>query len=136
MFRNFQQLFLIKALVKQLNYPIEIVGIDTVRDHDGLAKSSRNNLLSLEDRKKAPQLFEQLNAMKEKVIQKTSSFKEIEAHALSVLNTSGWSVDYLSIRSAQSLENPVHDENQIVILGAATLGSVRLIDNIEFCIQD
>jgi pantoate--beta-alanine ligase len=134
--KDFQQLFLIKALVKQLNYPIEIVGIDTVRDHDGLAKSSRNNLLSLEDRKKAPQLFEQLNAMKEKVIQKTSSFKEIEAHALSVLNTSGWSVDYLSIRSAQSLENPVHDENQIVILGAATLGSVRLIDNIEFCIQD
>ncbi|MEY3088075.1 MAG: pantothenate synthetase, partial [Pseudomonadota bacterium] len=118
--KDFQQLFLIKALVKQLNYPIEIVGIDTVRDHDGLAKSSRNNLLSLEDRKKAPQLFEQLNAMKEKVIQKTSSFKEIEAHALSVLNTSGWSVDYLSIRSAQSLENPVHDENQIVILGAAT----------------
>ena len=107
--KDFQQLFLIKALVKQLNYPIEIVGIDTVRDHDGLAKSSRNNLLSLEDRKKAPQLFEQLNAMKEKVIQKTSSFKEIEAHALSALNTSGWSVDYLSIRSAQSLENPVHD---------------------------
>jgi len=134
--KDFQQLFLIKALVKQLNYPIEIVGIDTVRDHDGLAKSSRNNLLSQEDRKKAPQLFEQLNTMKEKVIQKTSSFKEIEAHALSVLNTSGWSVDYLSIRSAQSLENPVHDENQIVILGAATLGSVRLIDNIEFCIQD
>jgi pantoate--beta-alanine ligase len=134
--KDFQQLFLIKALVKQLNYPIEIVGIDTVRDHDGLAKSSRNNLLFQEDRKKAPQLFEQLNAMKEKVIQKTSTFKEIEAHALSVLNTSGWSVDYLSIRSAQSLENPVHDENQIVILGAATLGSVRLIDNIEFCIQD
>lgn len=134
--KDFQQLFLIKVLVKQLNYPIEIVGIDTVRDHDGLAKSSRNNLLSQEDRKKAPQLFEQLNAMKEKVIQKTSSFKEIEAHALSVLNTSAWSVDYLSIRSAQSLENPVHDENQIVILGAATLGSVRLIDNIEFCIQD
>ena len=134
--KDFQQLFLIKALVKQVNYPIEIVGIDTVRDHDGLAKSSRNILLSQEDRKKAPQLFEQLNTMKEKVIQKTSSFKEIEAHALSVLNTSGWSVDYLSIRSAQSLENPVHDENQIVILGAATLGSVRLIDNIEFCIQD
>lgn len=134
--KDFQQLFLIKALVKQVNYPIEIVGIDTVRDHDGLAKSSRNILLSQEDRKKAPQLFEQLNAMKEKVIQKTSTFKEIEAHALSVLNTSGWSVDYLSIRSAQSLENPVHDENQIVILGAASLGSVRLIDNIEFCIQD
>lgn len=134
--KDFQQLFLIKALVKQVNYPIEIVGIDTVRDHDGLAKSSRNILLSQEDRKKAPQLFEQLNAMKEKVIQKTSAFKEIEAHALSVLNTSGWSVDYLSIRSAQSLENPVHDENQIVILGAASLGSVRLIDNIEFCIQD
>lgn len=134
--KDFQQLFLIKALVKQVNYPIEIVGIDTVRDHDGLAKSSRNILLSQEDRKKAPQLFEQLNAMKEMVIQKTSTFKEIEAHALSVLNTSGWSVDYLSIRSAQSLENPVHDENQIVILGAASLGSVRLIDNIEFCIQD
>ena len=80
--------------------------------------------------------MQQLNAMKEKVVQKTSSLEEIEAQSVSALNTSGWTVDYLSIRSAQSLENPVHDENQIVILGAATLGSVRLIDNIEFCIQD
>ena len=122
--------------MRQLNYPINIVGIDTVRDHDGLAKSSRNTLLSQEHRKKAPQLLQQLNAMKEKVIQKTSSFKEIEAHAVSTLTASGWTVDYLSIRSAQSLQNPVHNENQIVILGAATLGSVRLIDNIEFCIHD
>ena len=134
--KDFQQLFLIKALVKQLSYPIEIVGIDTVRDHDGLAKSSRNNLLSEENRKKAPQLLQQLNTMKEKVIQKTSSLEEIEAQSVSALNASGWTVDYLSIRSAQSLGNPLHDENQIVILGAATLGSVRLIDNIEFCIQD
>lgn len=52
-----------------------------------------------------------------------------------LLNASGWMVDYLAIRSAQSLKTPIHNENQMVILGAATLGSVRLIDNIEFCIQ-
>lgn len=134
--KDFQQLFLIKELVKQLNYPIHIIAIDTVRDKDGLAKSSRNNLLSKEDRKKAPQLFELMNAMKEKVMKKKLSFKEIEADAERLLNDSGWIVDYLAIRSAQSLKTPVHNEKQMVILGAATLGSVRLIDNIEFCIQD
>ena len=134
--KDFQQLFLIKELVKQLNYPIHIIAIDTVRHKNGLAKSSRNNLLSKEDRKKAPQLFELMNAMKEKVMQKKLSFKEIESDAERLLNDSGWIVDYLAIRSAQSLKTPVHNEKQMVILGAATLGSVRLIDNIEFCIQD
>ena len=134
--KDFQQLFLIKELVKQLNYPIHIIAIDTVRHKNGLAKSSRNNLLSKEDRKKAPQLFELMNAMKEKVMQKKLSFKEIESDAERLLNDSGWIVDYLAIRSAQSLKTPVHHEKQMVILGAATLGSVRLIDNIEFCIQD
>ncbi|NBO25160.1 MAG: pantoate--beta-alanine ligase, partial [Chlamydiae bacterium] len=133
--KDFQQLFLIKELVKQLNYPIHIIAIDTVRHKDGLAKSSRNNLLSKEDRKKAPQLFELMNAMKEKVMQKKLSFKEIESDAERLLNDSGWIVDYLAIRSAQSLKTPVRNEKQMVILGAATLGSVRLIDNIEFCIQ-
>jgi pantoate--beta-alanine ligase len=132
--KDFQQLFLIKELVKQLNYPIHIIGIDTVRDKDGLAMSSRNTLLSEENRKKASQLFQIMNVMKDKIIQKTSSFKVIEEDAVKLLNTSGWMVDYLAIRSAKSLETPVHDENQIVILGAASLGSVRLIDNIEFCI--
>jgi len=133
--KDFQQLFLIKELVKQLNYPIHIIGIDTVRDKDGLAKSSRNNLLSEENRKKASQLFQFMNVMKDKAMQKTSSFKEIEEDAMRLLNASGWMVDYLAIRSAQSLKTPIHNENQMVILGAATLGSVRLIDNIEFCIQ-
>ncbi len=132
--KDFQQLFLIKELVKQLNYPIQIIGIDTIRDYDGLAKSSRNTLLSAENRKKASQLFKLMNTMKDEVIQKTSSFKEIEESATKSLNTSGWAVDYIAIRSAQSLKTPVHDENHIVILGAASLGSVRLIDNIEFCI--
>ena len=134
--KDFQQLFLIKELVKQLSYPIHIIGIDTVRDKDGLAKSSRNNLLSEENRKKASQLFKLMHEMKDKAMQKTSSFKEIEEDAVSLLNASGWRVDYLTIRSAQSLKTPVFNENQMVILGAATLGSVRLIDNIEFCIQD
>jgi len=134
--KDFQQLFLIKELVRQLNYPIHIVAIDTVRYKNGLAMSSRNNLLSEEDRKKAPQLFELLNVMKDNVMQKKLSFKEIEEDADRLLNASGWIVDYLTIRSAKSLKTPVHDEKQLVILGAATLGSVRLIDNIEFCIQD
>lgn len=134
--KDFQQLFLIKELVRQLNYPIHIVAIDTVRYKNGLAMSSRNNLLSEEDRKKAPQLFELLNVMKDQVMQKKLSFKEIEEDADRLLNASGWIVDYLTIRSAESLKTPVHDEKQLVILGAATLGSVRLIDNIEFCIQD
>jgi pantoate--beta-alanine ligase len=134
--KDFQQLFLIRELVRQLDSPIKIIAVDTVRHEDGLARSSRNSLLNMEDRKKAPQLFQTLNSMKEKTIKKSSPFSEIEAFATQSLNASGWIVDYLTIRSSQSLESPVHDENQLVILGAATLGSVRLIDNIEFCIHD
>jgi pantoate--beta-alanine ligase len=134
--KDFQQLFLIKELVRQLDSPIKIMSVDTVRHEDGLARSSRNSLLNMEDRKKAPQLFQTLNSMKEKTIKKSPPFSEIEAFATQSLNASGWIVDYLTIRSSQSLESPVHDENQLVILGAATLGSVRLIDNIEFCIHD
>ncbi len=134
--KDFQQLFLIKELVRQLDSPIKIMSVDTVRHEDGLARSSRNSLLNVEDRKKAPQLFQTLNSMKEKAIKKSPPFSEIEAFATQSLNASGWIVDYLTIRSSQSLESPVHDENQLVILGAATLGAVRLIDNIEFCIHD
>ena len=134
--KDFQQLFLIRELVRQLDSPIKILAVDTVRHEDGLARSSRNSLLNVEDRKKAPQLFQTLNSMKEKAIKKSPPFSEIEAFATQSLNASGWIVDYLTIRSSQSLESPVHDENQLVILGAATLGSVRLIDNIEFCIHD
>ncbi len=134
--KDFQQLFLIRELVRQLDSPIKIMSVDTVRHEDGLARSSRNSLLNVEDRKKAPQLFQTLNSMKEKAIKKSPPFSEIEAFATQSLNASGWIVDYLTIRSSQSLESPVHDENQLVILGAATLGSVRLIDNIEFCIHD
>ncbi|MSQ80602.1 MAG: pantoate--beta-alanine ligase [Candidatus Methylopumilus sp.] len=133
--KDFQQLFLIKEITRQLNYPIEIIGIDTIRDQDGLAKSSRNNLLTAGNRKKAPQLFEIMNNMKEKVIEKSMPIKEIEETAIKHLNGSGWLVDYFSIRSAKSLQKPLHDENHMIILGAATLGSVRLIDNIEFCIH-
>jgi pantoate--beta-alanine ligase len=134
--KDFQQLFLIRELVRQLDSPIKIMSVDTVRHKDGLARSSRNSLLNVEDRKKAPLLFKTLNSMKEKAIKKSPPFSEIEAFATQSLNASGWIVDYLTIRSSQSLESPVHDENQLVILGAATLGSVRLIDNIEFCIHD
>ena len=134
--KDFQQLFLIKELVRQLDSPIKIIAVDTVRHEDGLARSSRNSLLNMEDRKKAPQLFQTLSSMKEKAIKKSPPFSEIEAFATQSLNASGWIVDYLTIRSSQSLESPVRDENQLVILGAATLGSVRLIDNIEFCIHD
>ena len=134
--KDFQQLFLIKELVRQLNSPIKIMAVDTVRHEDGLARSSRNSLLNMEDRKKAPQLFQTLSSMKEKATKKNLPFSDIEAFATQSLNASGWIVDYLTIRASQSLEYPVHDENQLVILGAATLGSVRLIDNIEFCIHD
>ena len=134
--KDFQQLFLIKELVRQLDSPIKIIAIDTVRHEDGLARSSRNSLLNMEDRKKAPQLFQTLSSMKEKAIKKSLSFIEIEAFGTQSLNAAGWIVDYLTIRSSQSLESPVRNENQLVILGAATLGSVRLIDNIEFCIHD
>lgn len=130
--KDFQQLFIIRELVQQFNLPIEIVAGETKREEDGLAMSSRNGYLSPEARGQAPLLHQSLQQVIQTVQSGQIDYAAAEANATALLAQSGWEVDYISIRSANTLLPPTQQDHQLVVLGAARLGNTRLIDNIEF----
>ncbi len=130
--KDFQQLFIIRRMVKQLAIPVEIVAGDTLRESDGLAMSSRNGYLTPEQRMEAPRLYKTLQQVVQAAQKGTPDIATIETQAAQYLTQLGWQVDYISIRSALTLLAPQPGEKQLVALGAAKLGKTRLIDNIEF----
>lgn len=129
--KDYQQLQVIRALVKQLNYPIEIVGIDTVREPDGLAMSSRNGYLSPAERAEAVRLNRALRAVAEAVRSGARDFDARCAVAAADLSGAGWRVDYIAARDADGLGAPGPATREVVLLGAAWLGKTRLIDNLS-----
>lgn len=131
--KDFQQLFIIRKLVNQFNFPIAIIAADIVREPGGLAMSSRNNRLSQSDRLKAQELHIALKEVVESIKMKLKDFSAIEKNAVQRLTDQGWDVDYISIRSPITLQPAMPDQEDFIVLGAATLNTVRLIDNIEFC---
>ncbi|PKO74161.1 MAG: pantoate--beta-alanine ligase [Betaproteobacteria bacterium HGW-Betaproteobacteria-15] len=133
--KDFQQLFIIRELVKQLNLPIEIIGVATRRDEDGLAMSSRNGYLSAAQRLEAPRLQRALQLVVEAAKKGGQDFTAIEAQTAQYLTQLGWIVDYISIRSALTLLPAEKTERQLVVLAAARLGKTRLIDNLEFSLD-
>lgn len=130
--KDFQQLILIRALTKQLNLPIEIVAGDTEREEDGLAMSSRNGYLSAAQRLEAPRLQRALKLVVESVQKGNQDYAAIETQTTQFLTQLGWIVDYISIRSAETLMPAEQSDQKLVALAAARLGKTRLIDNIEF----
>ncbi|HEY8353748.1 MAG TPA: pantoate--beta-alanine ligase [Methylophilaceae bacterium] len=132
--KDYQQLFIIRELVKQLNLPIDIVGVATQRDADGLALSSRNGYLNPAERLEAPRLQRALQLAAE-AASKGGDFAVIEAQTTQYLTQLGWIVDYVAIRSAATLLPPREEERHLVVLAAARLGRTRLIDNIEFSLD-
>ena len=131
--KDFQQLFIIRELVKQLNFPIDILAGDIVRDTNGLALSSRNGHLTTAEKNQAIQLNQALNQAVTCAQRSNADFAKIEHQTTTTLSNQGWKVDYITIRSAQTLAPAQDTDFQFVILGAATLANIRLIDNIEFC---
>ena len=131
--KDFQQLFIIRELVKQMNYPIQIMAGETVREVSGLALSSRNGYLNDTARIKASQLNQALRGMVDTIKQGNQNFDDVEHQAAQQLSAQGWNVDYVSIRNAESLLPADSDDKHLVVLGAAKLDKTRLIDNIEFC---
>jgi pantoate--beta-alanine ligase len=129
--KDYQQLFLIKAMVRQLNLPIEILAGETVRDADGLALSSRNAYLSAAQRAEAPRLYAVLSDLKQRLEAGARDLPALEAAARVELEAHGWQVDYVSVRSQATLLPPGAGECALVVLGAARLGQTRLIDNVE-----
>lgn len=133
--KDFQQLFLIRELTRQLNLPVEIVAGDTRREEDGLAMSSRNGYLSSAQRLEAPRLQRALQLIVDAVQKGSQDYAAIEAQTTQFLTQLGWIVDYISIRSATTLAPAEKSDRTLVVLAAARLGKTRLIDNIEFSLS-
>jgi len=131
--KDFQQLFVIRELVNQFNYPIEIMSGETVREANGLALSSRNGYLSKTARASANQLNQALQQIIIALKNGLNDFNQLENLAVLQLTNFGWVVDYISIRSADTLLPATTNDKNIVVLGAAKLDKTRLIDNIAFC---
>ena len=132
--KDYQQLYLIKKFISDLSYPITTIEVETVREKNQLARSSRNNLLKPELKEKSLELYYAVSKLAQSV--KTLQMKtEFERQTMLYLLDSGWKVDYLEIRRQLDLKKPVPGDTDLVALGAAKLGEVRLIDNIEFCIE-
>ena len=130
--KDYQQLFLIRALVRQMGYPIEIVGVETKREPDGLALSSRNGYLSSGERAAAVRLNQNLRRIKDLVEGGRRDFDALCAAATADLTAAGWRVDYVAVRNQSGLALPGPSDRDLVVLGAAWLGRTRLIDNLEF----
>ena len=129
--KDYQQLFILKGLVRQFNLPIAMIEAETERAEDGLALSSRNGYLSAAERAEAPRLHRLLRAAADRIASGDRDFANLEAEAARELSAHDWAVDYVSVRSRATLLPPGADETGLVILAAARLGTTRLIDNLE-----
>ncbi len=127
--KDFQQLALIRKMVADMSYDIEIVGVPIIRAKDGLALSSRNAYLTAEQRKIAPGLYNVMNRIAEKLIAGNRELQEIIAIAEQELNEKGFRADDIQIRDADTLQELTETSKRAVILAAAWLGQARLIDN-------
>ncbi len=129
--KDYQQLFLIRRMVEDLGMPVSIVGVDTVRDADGLALSSRNGYLNPSERKTAPQLYAVLRELADQIRHSGGYRAAMLAPAVERLRSAGFRPDYLSVRRPGDLAEAGSADRELVILVAAWLGRTRLIDNLE-----
>lgn len=129
--KDYQQLFILKGLVRQFNLPIHILEAETSRAADGLALSSRNGYLSATEREEAPRLYRLLQEAASRLRGGSGDLAGIEQAASRELVAHGWQVDYIAVRAQSTLLLPTATERKLVILAAARLGRTRLIDNLE-----
>jgi pantoate--beta-alanine ligase len=135
-----QQLKLVRGMVQQFNLPIQIVPGETVRADDGLALSSRNNYLTPVERTEAPRLYKALREIADEIAAGRTDYANLEAAGRARSARHGWKVDYMAVRNGIGLRIPHPDgfdhPNVLIVLGAATLGSTRLIDNVDVIRKD
>ncbi|MFD1261857.1 pantoate--beta-alanine ligase [Entomomonas asaccharolytica] len=129
--KDYQQLFIIKEMVANLNMPVQIIGVNTGRAKDGLALSSRNGYLTDAERLQAPTLYQTLTGLQQAIKAGSNHYQNLLADAKQKLNDSGWQVEYIELRNANTLQAAKPEDKNLVILAAARLGKTRLIDNIE-----
>ncbi len=132
--KDYQQLMLIRQMVRQFALPIEVMGVETCRADDGLALSSRNGYLSASERAEAVHLSLALRTLGRDALASAQALAthlpSLEAKAMQGLRQRGWAPDYLTVRRRHDLQTP-QTGDPLVVLGAARLGTTRLIDNFE-----
>ena len=129
--KDYQQLAIIRDMVRQFNLPITIVGAETIRADDGLALSSRNGYLSVAERTDAARFNQHLRAIRTAIEAGRRDYAAMESSATADLARHGWQVDYIAVREQRGLLLPGSASSELVVLGAAWLGRTRLIDNLE-----
>jgi pantoate--beta-alanine ligase len=127
--KDFQQLMIIRRAVTDLCMPIDIVGVPTIRESDGLAMSSRNRYLTKEQRALAPRIYQELDKARRAIEGGERNFVAVEKIGFDALKSAGFTPDYFSVHDAATLGPPTTNE-QVVILTAARTGRARLIDNV------
>lgn len=130
--KDFQQLAVVRQMVADLNISVEIRGVATVREADGLAMSSRNAYLSETERQRAPLLYQALTSARDEILAGNTDYPAIIARQLKGLQEAGFTIDYFAICRSTDLLPATADDTHLVILTAARLGKTRLIDNVCF----
>ncbi len=131
--KDYQQLAVIRRLTRELCFPIDIIGVPTVRAADGLALSSRNGFLSEKERQQAPLLYQTLANLKAAISAGQRDYDMLATAANAHLAKCGFVPDYLDVRR-QDLGPAGPEDRELVILVAARLGTTRLIDNLAFAL--
>jgi pantoate--beta-alanine ligase len=129
--KDFQQLMVIRRMVEDLSMPVRVIGVETRREADGLAMSSRNGYLTADERAIAPVLYRVMTGLAERIRQGEADLGGLQARAARELEENGLRPDYVTVRRAEDLGEPGDDDRKLVILAAAYLGKARLIDNLE-----
>jgi len=133
--KDYQQLMIVRRMCRQFCLPTEIIAHETVREADGLAMSSRNRFLDAAERAIAPQLYRELQRLRERFLAGERGLAGLEAAARDALAAAAWVPDYVSVRRQADLGMPAAEDLEaqvpLVVLAAARLGATRLIDNLE-----
>ncbi|MCC6706216.1 MAG: pantoate--beta-alanine ligase [Gammaproteobacteria bacterium] len=129
--KDFQQVMVIRRMVRDLLYPVEIIGMPIIREADGLAMSSRNSYLKPEERQVAAGIFASLTRAATELREHKQDIAALEARCLQELSALGMRPEYISVRSALDLSLPKAGDKDLIILAAAWLGGARLIDNVR-----
>ncbi len=132
--KDYQQLVIIRRMAEDLCMPVAIESIETVREADGLAMSSRNNYLDKTQRAQAPALYRVLCEVQRQIEAGETDFAVVEKSAREQLRDAGFKPDYVSIRRQLDLAEPVAGDTDLIVLAAAGLGPARLIDNVKISI--
>jgi pantoate--beta-alanine ligase len=130
--KDFQQLKVIENMTRDLSSNVRVIGVETARNDNGLAMSSRNGYLTEEEKHIATAMYQTLLWAKEALITSSASHEDIREQAQQKLEAVGFRRDYFEVRAQNNLQTPSEEEKSLVILAAAYLGSARLIDNVRF----